>query len=160
VSFFCAWDCGAYDLSVPIVYGGDALYEIVVVKALTEGAWNYNIRRLGAPFWHGRSRFSYRLHAGLLFHKAPVTGGAQSMFINQSVLAAYFQLGRSIRHVPLQVLAYKFGVGRNVRVLYAIIPFVFYRNIMHLNLVHFMVPGAAYLDLLIATRREFLALST
>src|SRR5205807_5475345 len=35
-------------------------------------------------------------------------------------------------------------------VLYAIIPFAFYRNIAHLNLVHFTIPGAAYIGLSLA----------
>ena len=38
------------DLAVPVVYWGDALYDSVLVKALTEGTWNYHIARLGAPF--------------------------------------------------------------------------------------------------------------
>src|ERR1700760_3123007 len=37
-------------LSVPFVYGGDALYETVLVKALSEDTWNYFIPQLGAPF--------------------------------------------------------------------------------------------------------------
>src|SRR5947209_2384949 len=39
-----------FDLHVPIMYWGDALYETVLVKALTESWWNYHIPRLGAPF--------------------------------------------------------------------------------------------------------------
>ena len=39
-----------FDLTLPIVYWGDALYNNVLAKALTEGAWNYHIPRLGAPF--------------------------------------------------------------------------------------------------------------
>src|SRR5882724_1473259 len=38
------------DLAVPVVYWGDALYNNVLAKALTEGTWNYHIPRLGAPF--------------------------------------------------------------------------------------------------------------
>ena len=39
-----------FDLAVPVVYWIDALYVNVLVKALTEGTWNYHIARLGAPF--------------------------------------------------------------------------------------------------------------
>src|SRR5437868_5405542 len=47
---FVALGLWHHDLSVPVTYSGDALYETVLVKALTEGAWNYHIPRLGAPF--------------------------------------------------------------------------------------------------------------
>ena len=44
-----------FDLAVPVLYRGDALYVNVLVKALAEGTWNYHIARLGAPFRTGRS---------------------------------------------------------------------------------------------------------
>jgi len=36
------------DLSVPVFYWSDALYNCALVEALAEGTWNYHIVRVGA----------------------------------------------------------------------------------------------------------------
>src|SRR2546428_9070378 len=69
-----------YDLSVPIVYWGDALYETVLVKALTEGALNYHIPRLAAPFGMDAVDFPIGGKAGvrqLKYHRALGNMGLQ-----------------------------------------------------------------------------------
>ena len=48
-----------FDLAVPVVYWIDALYVNVLVKALSEGTWNYHIARLGAPFGLDAVDFPY-----------------------------------------------------------------------------------------------------
>src|SRR5581483_10824192 len=48
-----------FDLNIPAVYWGDGLYVNVLAKALTEGAWNYHIARLGAPFGLDAVDFPY-----------------------------------------------------------------------------------------------------
>lgn len=141
---------GQYNLSIPISYGGDALYETVMVKALTEGSWNYHIARLGAPFELDAVDFpigcnlDFAIMKLLFFVISNPFTLINSYWLLTIAMAAAFSalLFRSLEISPLYSAT--FGT------LYATIPFVFYRNISHLNLVHFIVPAGAYLGLVIA----------
>lgn len=139
-----------YDLSVPIVYWDDALYETVVVKALTEGAWNYHIPRLGAPFGMDAVDFPIGCTLDFFFIKLlSLVVRNPCLLINLYWLLT-IGLAGAFATLLFKYLRISSVWAATFGVLYAIIPFVFYRNICHLNLVHFMVPGAAFLGLSLA----------
>ncbi len=133
------------DLAVPVVYWGDALYNNVLAKALTEGTWNYHIPRLSAPF--GMDAVDFPNARTLDFAVTKIlTAIVHNPFLSANlywlltiamagVFAALFFRSLQISHL----------VSASFATLFAISPFVFYRNISHLELQQFIVPAAAYL---------------
>src|SRR5215475_14513109 len=117
-----------FDLTVPAVYWGDALYVNVLVKALTEGAWNYHIARLGAPF--GLDAVDYPVGCTLDFAVIKIlTAIVHNPFLSINLywllsitmagaFAALFFRSLRISHLA----SASFGT------LFAVTPFVFYRN--------------------------------
>jgi phosphoglycerol transferase len=144
-----------YDLSVPIVYWGDALYETVLVKALTEGAWNYHIPRLGAPFGMDAVDFPIGCTLDFFFIKLlSLVVRNPCLLINLYWLLT-IGLAGAFATFLFKYLRISSMWAATFGVLYAIIPWVVYRNISHLNLVHFILPGAAYLGLSLAHGESF-----
>jgi hypothetical protein len=135
------------DLAVPVLYHADALYNTVLVKALAEGTWNYHIARLGAPF--GMDTVDFPLGATLDFAVIKIlTAIVHNPFlsINLYWLLTIAMAGafgalffRSLQICPL--------ASASFAALFAITPFVFYRNINHLTLQQFIVPAVAYLGI-------------
>ena len=135
------------DLTVPVLYWGDALYNSVLVKALAEGTWNYHIARLGAPF--GWDAVDFPLGATLDFAVIKIlTAIVYNPFLSINLywlltiamagaFAALFFRSLQISHLASASFA----------ALFAITPFVFYRNIGHLTLQQFIVPAVAYLGI-------------
>ena len=135
------------DLAVPFVYWGDALYHSVLVKALAEGTWHYHIARLGAPF--GLDAVDFPVGCTLDFAVIKIlTAIVHNPFLSINLywlltiamagaFAALFFRSLRISHLA----SASFGT------LFAITPFVFYRNISHLHSVQFIVPAAAYLSI-------------
>ena len=126
---------------------GDALYHSVLVKALAEGTWHYHIARLGAPF--GLDAVDYPVGCTLDFAVIKIlTAIVHNPFLSINLywllsitmagaFAALFFRSLRISHLA----SASFGT------LFAITPFVFYRNISHLHSVQFIVPAAAYLSI-------------
>jgi hypothetical protein len=143
------------DLALPFVYWGDALYHSVLVKALAEGTWHYHIARLGAPF--GLAAVDYPVGCTLDFAVVKIlTVIVHNPFLSINLywllsitmagaFAALFFRSLQISHLA----SASFGT------LFAVTPFVFYRNISHLHSVQFIVPTAAYLGVELARRRVF-----
>jgi hypothetical protein len=135
------------DLAVPVLYWGDALYNTVLVKALAEGTWNYHIARLGAPF--GMDTVDFPLGATFDFAVIKIlTAIVHNPFLSINLywlltiamagaFAALFFRSLQISHLASAFFA----------ALFAITPFVFYRNIGHLTLQQFIVPAVAYLGI-------------
>jgi hypothetical protein len=143
------------DLAVPFVYWGDAVYGDVLVKALAEGTWNYHIPRLGAPF--GMDAVDFPMGCSLDFAVIKIlTAIVQNPFLSLNLywlltiamagaFAALFFRSLQISHL----------VSASFATLFAISPFVFYRNISHWQLAQFIVPAAAYLGIGLARRGVF-----
>ena len=139
-----------YDLRSPLNYSGDALYESVLVKGLCTRAWNNRIENLGAPF--GMDTVDFPIGCTLDFAVMKVMSFVVHnpfLLINLFWLLTIVGAGafaalflRALQITPLNCVV--FGA------LYGIIPFVFYRNVGHLSLVHYIVPAAAYLGLVLA----------
>ena len=138
------------DLHVPINYSGDALFELVYIKPLTKHVWNNYIPELGAPFgvdavdWPVGRSLDYALMKLLsLVIRDPFLPVNVFWLLTIAFDGAFAAL--FFRYLRIRRLwAVVFGT------LYAIIPFTFYRNISHLGLMHFIVPGAAYLAVFVA----------
>jgi phosphoglycerol transferase len=142
-----------FDLRVPVVYWGDALYETTLVKALTEQTWNYYIDRLGAPF--GMPNVDFPI--GCTFDFAIIK--LLSFVIHNGCLLInvywLLSLGLAAAFATLFLRSLRLRVSSSVcfGILYALIPFGFYRSISHLDLVHFLVPAGAYLAMSLCNRR-------
>ncbi|HZR04906.1 MAG TPA: hypothetical protein VFA61_03655 [Candidatus Udaeobacter sp.] len=144
-----------FDLNIPAVYWGDGLYVNVLAKALTEGAWNYHIARLGAPFGLDAVDFPYGCTLDLAIIKI-LTVITRNPFLSVNLywlltiamagaFAALFFRSLQIRHLASATFA----------TLFAITPNVFFRNTAHLHSVQFIVPAAAYLGVELARGRIF-----
>ncbi|HEY4282561.1 MAG TPA: hypothetical protein VGM62_05805 [Chthoniobacterales bacterium] len=143
-----------YDLTVPVLYTGDALYETAMVKALTEGVWNYHIPRLGAPF--GMDAVDFPIGCSLDFAAMKLMS---FVIRNPCLLINLYWLASLGFAAAFATLLFRFlGIDRVWSVtfgaIYGILPWVFYRNIAHLNLVHFIVPAAVYLGLSLARTKS------
>jgi hypothetical protein len=129
---------------------GDAVHGEVLVKALTEGTWHYHIARLGAPF--GMDAIDFPIGCSLDFAVIKIlTAIVHNPFLSvnlywlltivmASAFAALFFRSLQISHL----------VSVSFATLFAISPFVFYRNVGHWELVQFIVPAAAYLGIVLA----------
>ena len=144
-----------FELAVPVVYWGDALYVNVLVKALTEGTWNYHIARLGAPFGLDAVDFPYGCTLDLAIIKV-LTAITRNPFLSTNLywlltiamagaFAALFFRSLQIGYLASALFA----------TLFAINPSVFFRNISHLHSVQFIVPAAAYLGVELACGYAF-----
>jgi phosphoglycerol transferase len=135
------------DLAVPVAYWGDALHNNILVKALTEGTWNYHIARLGAPF--GMDAVDYPLGATLDFAVIKIlTAIVHNPFLSVNL---YWLLTMAMAGAFAALLFRSLQISHlasaSFAALFAITPFVFYRNIGHLTLQQFIVPAAAYLGI-------------
>jgi phosphoglycerol transferase len=137
-------------LAVPILYYGDALYYNVLVKALTEGTWNYHIAQLGAPF--GMDVVDFPNGGTLDFAVIKIlTGIVHNSFvlINLYWLLTIAATG-AFAALLLRLLQISYLASASFAALFAITPFAFYRNIGHLPLNQCIVPAVAYLGISLA----------
>jgi phosphoglycerol transferase len=144
-----------FDLTVPAVYWSDALYVNVLVKALTEGTWNYHIARLGAPFGLDAVDFPYGCTLDLAIIKI-LTVITRNPFLSANL---YWLLTITMAGVFAALFFRSLQIGylasASFATLFAIIPGVFFRNISHLHSVQFIVPAAAYLGVELARGHVF-----
>src|SRR3982750_1592635 len=118
-----------YDLRIPLVYWGDALYQTVMVKGLTEGILNYHISRLGAPF--GMDAVDFPIGCSLDFAIIKLLSFATShpgLLLNLYWILSV-GLAASFASLLLRSLGIGFIWATAFGVLYAIIPWVVYQNV-------------------------------
>src|SRR5438067_10858688 len=126
------------DLDVPFVYWGDALYHSVLVKALAEGTWHYHIPRLVAPF--GLAAVDYLVGCTLDFAVIKIlTGIVHNPFLS---ITLYWLLSIAIAGAFAALFFRSLRISHlasaSAATLFAVTPFVFYRNISHLHSVQFI----------------------
>lgn len=144
-----------YDLTVPFLYWGDGLFFETLVKSLTESGRYYHISRLAAPF--GMDVVDFPLGCTLDFTLMKMLSWCISnpfLLINVYWLLSIALAGAGAC-LFLRSLRLTSGTSIVFAVLFAIIPFVFFRNLGHLNLVIFIVPAGAYLALSLAEGRVY-----
>jgi hypothetical protein len=134
-----------HDLAVPVVYSGDALYYNVLAKGLTEGTWYYHIALLGAPF--GMDAVDFSNSATLDFALIKIlTAIVHNPFLSVNLYwLLTIAMAGAFATLFFRSLQISHLASASFATLFAISPFVFYRNIAHLVLVQFIVPAAAYL---------------
>jgi phosphoglycerol transferase len=144
-----------FDLAVPVVYWGDALYVNVLVKALTEGTWNYHIARLGAPFGLDAADFPYGCTLDLVIIKMLTTITHNSFLSTNLYWLLTIAMAGAFAALLFRSLQIRHLASASFATLFAITPNVFFRNIAHLHSVQFIVPAAAYLGIALARGRVF-----
>jgi len=144
-----------FDLTVPAVYWGDALYVNVLVKALTEGTWNYHIARLGAPFGLDAVDFPYGCTLDLVVIKI-LTAITRNPFLSTNLYwLLTIAMAGAFAALFFRSLQIGYLASASFATLFAITPSVFFRTISHLHSVQFIVPAAAYLGVELARGRVF-----
>jgi hypothetical protein len=138
-----------YDLRVPLSYRGDTLFILTYVKGLLQDGWPFSIRNLSAPFTYPGASFPAVTSTDWLIMKAIGLFTAEPGLVMNSfwlltlVLGAWsaayasYQLGLS------KALAFVSGC------LYAWLPFAFLRNVSHLTLAYYLVPGLCLVPVVI-----------
>jgi hypothetical protein len=144
-----------FDLSVPIQYWGDALYFEVIAKAVTDGGWGHYISRLGMPFGMDSVDFPTAMHLNLALMKVLSVGLRDPFLLINLFWLMTLGLGGAFAYLFLRWIGISNGTSACFGILYGLIPFGFYRNIGHLNVVYFMVPAGAYLGVSLARGEVF-----
>jgi phosphoglycerol transferase len=135
---------------IPFVAEGDALWFSVIAKTLLDTGWVYHAPRLGAPFEFWPVAFPVATHFDWLLMKvlavpfANVGGILNAFWISSTILTAWNSTA------ALRLLGIRFTVAVPTSLAYALLPFAFYRNISHLNLVYYSVPLVSLLIIYIA----------
>ncbi|MBI2423243.1 MAG: hypothetical protein HYV27_10470 [Candidatus Hydrogenedentes bacterium] len=142
---WCFWPAGT--LRVPIVFEQDALFSSVYARAFMDQGWA-SIPRLGAPFSHNLFLFPQNAHldygmAGLIAYAFQDFGiGMNLGWLIKTGLAALLATW-SFRQLKLtRATAWCAGV------LYGLLPYGLFRNVLHFNLSHWLVPVLAVAALL------------
>ena len=142
------------DMSVPVVYDRDALYEIAIFKGIGEGNLPWRNTRLAAPFgssdWRDYPLYQWIDYGAFRFFSL-FTGNYLKLLnwywvltiVATAATAAYGFLRLRAGPVAAGCLAF----------LYAMQPYVFTRNISHFNLLCYLVPLLAAACLEVATGR-------
>jgi phosphoglycerol transferase len=140
-------------LGVPLFYLGDGVFWTVMVKAVSEDGIAGHFRRLGMPFgvdvvdWGNGMPLDFTILA-ILARVSGQPGAAVNLYWVGSVAATGVTAAFALRCLDFsRPLAYWLAV------VYALIPYAFFRNVQHLPLVFHFVPLIALLGLRLATGR-------
>jgi phosphoglycerol transferase len=143
------------DMSVPVVYDRDALYELAIFKGIGEGNLPWRNTHLAAPFgssdWRDYPLYQWIDYGAFRFLSLFASGNYLKLLnwywvltiVATAAVAAYCFLRLRASPVVAGCLAF----------LYAMQPYVFTRNISHFNLLCYLVPLLATACLEVATGR-------
>ncbi len=136
---------------VPIVYHGDAFHHLLIAKSLIAHGWWWNVPELSAPY--GLEMVVFPVGGNLdylimtiLARVIPTPGGLVNVFWIFSVALAAVTACWSLKRLKIST-----PIAFVVSVAYACLPHVFYRNVMHLMLVTYLVPPVAAWTVLLIT---------
>lgn len=139
------------DVQVPFHYKGDTLWFLVPIKGIVDNGWSYEIPQLSAPFGLSAIAFPSATNVDWALLKligifAPTVGSAVNVFwLLTMVLTAWTAT------VAFAVLGIDRKLAISVGILYAFLPYVFVRNITHINLVYYFVPFLSLFAIYLAT---------
>ena len=142
------------DLTVPFNNWGDTTWFTVVVKGLVQNGWVYDIPQLSAPFELRSAAFPIMTHTDWAVMKVlslfnPEPGAVINLFWLCSIVFAGWMGAAAMALIGVELwLACIMGL------LYALLPFAFFRNVAHINLVYYCVPGICIFALWIANGCE------
>ena len=136
------------DLGVPFRYDGDAIFNLTTAKGLIDHGWWFSNPNLGAPFGQDLHDFAMggdHLHLLALKLLGVVTGDA--VVSTNLYFLLSFPLSALTAFAVLRWLRVGAGPAVVCSVLFALTPFAFLRGELHLLLMPWPVPLAAYLVL-------------
>lgn len=151
-----------FKLNIPMqYYGGDDMGVIVNAKMFTEQTWNLTCDRLGAPYTVEYYDFtSSMLHnVGLAIMKvfAVITNDAAAA-MNLTYLSIFFIAG-IVSFFVLKNIKINCWVNAGISSIFALSPYMFYRNIGHIVLTEcYFVPLSILICLWIYERDDVLVL--
>ena len=139
------------NINVPLVYDGDAEVFLMYVKSLILNTWNWNIPQLSAPFGFSGAAFPLMTNFDWILMKLLAIFSSEAGFI---LNIFYFSTILATSLISKYAFV-KIGVNRFLAgacgVTYAFLPYVFLRNISHINLVYYAVPILCLISIDIAT---------
>ena len=148
---FRLWE---FDFSVPFNYDGDTVWFLTSAKAIVQNGWAYEIPQLSAPFslsmvaFPAISNFDWVVMKGMAL-VIPDAGAVLNGFWLLSIVLAAWSATLGLRLLGVtDWLALASGI------LYALLPYVFMRNVAHIALVHFCVPLMSTLAIDLACGEE------
>jgi len=150
---FASLRLGSRDLRVPFVYGADGLFYTVVAKAVSQEGF-FHFSRLGAPFgmdlfdWPTGMLLDFSLLALLTRALGGEAGAAVNVYWLASVVLTSVAAAWCFRRLALPT-----SVALPLGLLYGLLPYAFYRNVLHLSLVFHFVPLLCLLLLRVASGR-------
>jgi hypothetical protein len=148
---FTSLRIGSRDLRVPFVYGGDGLFYTVVAKAVSQEGF-LHFGRLGAPFgmdlfdWPTGMLLDFSLLALLTRALGGEAGAAVNVYWLTSVVLTSLAAAWCFRRLALPAC-----VALPLGLLYGLLPYAFYRNVLHLSLAFHFVPLLCLLLLRVAS---------
>lgn len=141
VFVFYAFDLKNRGLDIPLVYQGDAIHSLLVAKSIIVNGWWWQVPQLSYP------------SGALELVSFPVLGQVDTIFFKLisiysdspfvivnfyfylSIFLAYFSSYFSFRMLNLTQVTSSIAA-----VAFAVLPQIYFRNISHLMLVHYLVP--------------------
>ena len=149
-TLFLLLDLGSADLTVPFNNWGDTTWFTVVVKGMVDNGWTYIIPQLSAPFELHAAAFPAMTHADWVVMKLlsffnPEPGAIINLFWLCSIVFAGW-----LAAVAMTLLGIEVWLACIMGALYAFLPFAFFRNVAHITLVYYCVPGICALAVWIA----------
>src|SRR5882724_9760527 len=129
-----------YDLRIPFNYSGDTVVMLMFIKGILLNCWPWDIPQLSAPYGMSAAAFPLMTSFDWLIMKG------LSLFISEPGLVLnlfwLFTLVLSAwsAAVALRLLGIHLTISLGAGVLYAFLPYALLRNVVHLNLVYYLVP--------------------
>ena len=151
------FDLGKRDLSVPLRYGHDTMFSLTWIKAMLDDGWWAHSGRIGAPGKANLADFPQypHLHFAAMKLLTPVTDDAVTL------MNLYFLLGFPLTSLAALAAFRAAGLGYGpavaAAVLYAFLPYHFWRGVSHLFLAtYFMIPLLFLVIIWLGRGEEFL----
>jgi phosphoglycerol transferase len=129
------------DLTVPFRYGDDSMYTLAWIQAMLDDGWWWTSPRLGAPFQMDTWDFPQfpHLHFGIM--KVLALAGFHAGTLMNVYFLLSFPLVALAALAALRSLNLSYGPCICGSVLYAFLPYHFWRGVSHLFLAaYFMIP--------------------
>ena len=144
-----------FNLFIPIQYWGDALYFNAIVKAVAEGTWGHHISRLGMPFGMETYDFPAAMHLNIALLKVLRLGTKNPFLLINLFWLLTISMGAAFAYLFFRWVSVTSATSICFGIVYGLIPFGFFRNIGHLNLVYFLVPAGSDLGVSLARGQVF-----
>jgi hypothetical protein len=140
LSFVIALKLWRADLDVPFNYWGDTLFYLSTVRSLIDGDWIWSVGRLGAPFGLDISAFPQNLSFTSLIMKIISLATQQPGRILNLYWLATFIGSAVFCLISLRAHGVRRPISIAFSVLYALLPYSFFRNTSHISMMYVFVP--------------------